>query len=480
MTEITVTTLDGGHVRLPAERLAQLKAELRGQACLPGEPGYAEACTIWNAMIERQPALAIRAAGPGDVVRAVGLARELNALLAVRGGGHNIAGNALCDGGLLLDLSQMRAVRVDPAARRAWVEPGATLGDVDRETQTHALAVPTGVNSTTGIAGLTLGGGFGWITRKYGLTIDNLLSADVVTSDGRFLRASAGENAELFWALRGGGGNFGVVTAFEFALHPVGPQVLSGLIVHPFEHAEELLRAYRKLVAEAPEELTLWVVMRQAPPLPFLPTEVHGKNIFIFALCHVGDMAAGERAVAPLRALGTPIADVVSPHSFVGWQAAFDPLLTAGARNYWKSHDLLELSDAAIGKLVQRAAPFASPECEVFIAHVGGAMTRVPTEATAFPQRKPHFVMNVHGRWREKADDTANVGWARGIFDAMAPHAADTGYVNFMPADEKGAVKRAYGPQQARLAEVKARFDPDNRLRVNHNIQPARSKSAAA
>src|SRR5262249_30606272 len=283
------------------------------------------------------------------------------------------------EGVLLIDLSLMKSVRIDPISRTARVEPGATLADFDKEAQAFALATPVGINSTTGVAGLTLGGGFGWTTRKFGLTIDNLISADVVTADAKLVRASANENPDLFWALRGGGGNFGVVASFVFKLHPLGPEVLSGLIVHPMEKAGELLPAFRRIADEAPDELTTWVVMRKAPPLPFLPGEWHGKDVLVFAACYAGDIKEGERAMKGLRSLGKPIADVISPHPFTGWQTTFDPLLTAGARNYWKSHDFNDLSDAAIKVIVEGVRTLPTPESEIFIAHIGGAMARIPT-----------------------------------------------------------------------------------------------------
>jgi FAD/FMN-containing dehydrogenase len=455
--------------------LSALQAGLRGKMLNQLVPGYDEARTIWNAMIDRKPALIVQCAGAADVMQAVRFAIEHKLPLAIRGGGHNIAGNAVCDDGLVIDLSKMKSVRVDPAAQRAWVEPGATLADLDKETQAFGLAVPTGVNSTTGIAGLTLGGGFGWITRKYGLTIDNLLSADIVTADGQLMRASATENPDLFWAIRGGGGNFGVVTSFEFKLHKLGTQVLSGLVVHPFEDAERVLKDYRRLVASAPEELTCWVVMRKAPPLPFLPEEWHGREVLVLAMCYAGDLAQGEKATAELRKLGKPIVDVVAPNPFAGWQQAFDPLLTPGARNYWKSHDFIELSDPAIAVLLQAVRQLPGPECEVFIAHVGGAAGRVAADATAFPQRSSHFVMNVHSRWREASMDKACTDWARKLFDAAAPHSAGTAYVNFMPADEAERVQVAYGANYARLAQVKRRYDPTNVFRMNQNVVPASS-----
>ena len=304
MSSITLKTMDNGTTMLSPETVAGLRGKLRGTVALAGEDGYETARTIWNATVDRRPGLVVRCLGAADVIEAVKLARDHKLLVAVRGGGHNIAGNAVCDGGLLIDLSPMKSVRVDPAARTARVEPGATLADFDKEAQSFALATPLGINSTTGVAGLTLGGGFGWTTRKLGLTIDNLLSADVVTAEGKLVRASDSENQDLFWALRGGGGNFGVVTSFEFRLHQIGPEVLSGLIVHPLEKAGELLPGFRRIAMEAPDELTTWVVMRKAPPLPFLPAEWHGKEVLIFAACYCGDMKEGEKAVAALRALG--------------------------------------------------------------------------------------------------------------------------------------------------------------------------------
>ena len=335
MTNARVAS-EGSNSRFDVTALTSLRSGLRGPVCFKGEAGYDEARSIWNAMIDRSPDIVVRCAGAADVIRALRFAKDHDLPIAVRGGGHNIAGNAVADGGLLIDLSPMKSVRVDPRARRAWVGPGATLGDVDRETQAFGLAVPTGINSTTGIGGLTLGGGFGWLTRPFGMTIDNLVAADVITADGELTHASVSKNPDLFWAIRGGGGNFGVVTSFEFALSPVGPEVFSGLIVHPLANAEALLQGFRQVTAAAPDELTVWSVMRKAPPLPFIPAEWHGREVLIFAACFVGSMAAGEKAVQPLRRLGQPIADVLGPHPFVGWQAAFDPLLTPGARNYWK------------------------------------------------------------------------------------------------------------------------------------------------
>ncbi len=474
MTSTTFRNCDGGTAVVPVETLRALGEQLRGSLCFPGDAGYEDARTIWNAMIDKRPAAVLRAAGTADVIRGVKLAKEHRLLLAVRSGGHNIAGNAVCDGGLMIDLSLLRSVRVDPSARTARVEPGATLGDVDRECQAFGLATPVGINSTTGIAGLTLGGGFGWLSRTYGLTADNLLAADVVTADGALLHASEKENPDLFWGIRGGGGNLGVVTSFEFRLHPVGPEVVAGLIVHPFSEAREVLRAYRELVARAPEGMTCWVVLRKAPPLPFLPPEVHGTEVVVLALCHAGDIASGEKAAAPFRAIGKPIADVVGPHPFVGWQSAFDPLLTPGRRNYWKSHDFLELQDGLLDALLDAVRRLPSPECEIFIANLGGAINRVPAGATAYPHRDVQFVINVHTRWSEPSQDAACIAWARAFYDAAAPFATGGVYVNFMPEDEAGRVRAgAYGRNYDRLAKLKARYDPGNLFRLNQNVAPS-------
>jgi len=471
---MALQTHDTNRGGVPSEALDDLRAGLRGALCLPGEPGYEEARTLWNAMIDRRPAVVVRAQGAADVIRAVGFARTHGLRLAVKGGGHNIAGNAVVENGLMLDLSPMKSVRVDPAARAARVEPGALLSDFDHEAQAFGLATPLGINSTTGVAGFTLGGGFGWLSRKHGLTVDNLLAVDIVTADGRLLHAGESENADLFWAVRGGGANFGVVTSFEFRLHPVGPQVISGLIVHPIENARALLEGYRRFAATAPDEVTVWTVLRKAPPLPFLPAEVHGTDILVFAACAIGDPREAERALAPLRALGTPIADVIGPHPFAGWQQAFDPLLTPGARNYWKSHSFHQLEDGFIDLLLDAARRLPTPECEIFLAHLGGAINRRPADATAYPHRDVEFIMNIHTRWRDAAMDDLCIGRTREIFDAAAAYATGGVYVNFMPEDEAGRVRAgAYGDNYARLAKLKRSYDPENLFRMNQNVQPA-------
>ncbi|MFO1153273.1 MAG: FAD-binding oxidoreductase [Rhodospirillales bacterium] len=473
MSSVQLATLADGIADISADTLTALRGQLRGSLLTADDPGYDEARSVWNAMIDKRPGLIVRCAGVADVLAAIRFARDHRLLISVKGAGHNIAGSAVCDGGLMLDLSPMKSVYVDPWNRTARVEPGVTLSEFDREAQAFGLATPLGINSTTGVAGLTLGGGFGWLSRSLGYTIDNLLSVELVSAAGELVRASQDENADLFWGLRGGGGNLGVATSFSFRLHPVGPQLLAGLIVYPFDQAGDILRRYRAFVAEAPEQLTVWSVLRKAPPLPFLPADVHGKEVVVLALAYTGAVAAGERLIEPLRHFGTPVGEHVEPLPFTAWQAAFDPLLTPGARNYWKSHDFAELSDSALDLIIEYAGKLPTPECEIFIAHLGGVAGRVAADATAYPHRNARFILNVHTRWREAAEDDACIDWARSFFDATAPHATGGVYVNFLTADEQDRVRAAYGANYDRLASLKAKYDPGNLFQVNFNVRPA-------
>ncbi len=457
-------------------KLEELKDNFRGKILLPSDDGYESARKIWNAMIDKHPALIARCATTSDVVLAVNFARDNGLILAVRGGGHNIAGNAMCDDGIVIDLSQMKAASVDPNARRVTIEGGATLADLDAATQAHGLATPIGINSTTGIAGLTLGGGFGWLSRKFGMTIDNLESVEVVTAAGEVVRASATERPDLFWALRGGSGNFGVVTRFEFRLHPVGPDVLSGLIVYPISQAKRVLQQYREFIAKAPEDLSVWPVLRQAPPLPFLPAEVHGKGVIVLALLYAGDPKQGEPFIEPLRKFGTPSWEHVGVQPYAAWQKAFDPLLTPGARNYWKSHNFSTLEDGLFDVVIEYVDKLPSPESEIFFGALGGATTQPAPDSAAYAHRDALFVMNFHGRWEDPADDERCIRWARDFFNASAPFASGGVYVNFLTADEGVRVRTAYGPNYDRLAQVKRKYDPGNLFRMNQNIKPAGKK----
>ena len=473
MPELRIQTRGGETTMLASREIERLASMLRGDVAVAGTPPYEETRHIWNRMAERRPALFARCRSASDVLRAIRFAREHDLLVSVRGGGHNIGGNALVENGMVIDLSPMRATRVDPLRRVARAEGGVTLGEFDRDTQTFSMATPLGINSTTGIAGLTLGGGYGWLSRSLGLTVDNLLSADVVTADGAFITASEQENSDLFWALRGGGGNFGIVTSFEYRLHPVGADVLAGLIVHPFDDAPELLRRYRDVVQASPDALSAWVVMRQAPPLPVLPAAVHGTKVLVIAVCYAGDLAAGERALRPLRAIGTPHADVVGPTSYLSFQTAFDPLLAPGARNYWKTRNFSTLPDQLIDTLVAQVGELPGPQSEIILAQLGGAISRKAEDATAYMGRTAQFVMNVHARWDDDGADDRFVAWARGVFSATEPFAAGGAYVNFLTQEEGGRVREAYGSNYDRLAAIKAKYDPMNVLRINQNIVPA-------
>jgi FAD/FMN-containing dehydrogenase len=450
-----------------------LKAKIRGAVLQPKDPGFDDARRIWNATIDRRPAVIVRCAGTADVIAAVAFARDNGLLLAVRGGGHNIAGSAVCNDGLVVDLSQMKSVRIDPAAKRAFVEPGATLADFDQEAQAFGLATPLGINSTTGVAGLTLGGGFGWISRKYGTTVDNLVSAEIVTADGKWQRVNAREHADLFWAIRGGGGNFGVVTLFEFQLHSVGPEVVGGLVVYPLEQAKDVLRQYRDLTDTMSDDFTVWVVMRLAPPLPFLPAEVHGKPVIVLAACYIGPAEGAARAIEPLRHCGTPYGEHLGPMPFAAWQKAFDPLLAPGSRNYWKSHNFTELKEGMFDVLIRFAGTLPSPQTEIFIGQMGGQTNRIAPDATAYATRDSNFIMNIHGRWSEASDDDKCTAWARQLFDAMTPFALGSVYVNFLTQDEGDRVKAAYGPNYERLVRIKTQYDPQNVFRHNQNIRPS-------
>lgn len=461
MTTLAATTID------------ELKRHIGGQVILPHDSAYEAARRIWNAMIDKHPALIVRCASTSDVLRSVNFARDNGLPLAVRGGGHNIAGNAMCDDGLVIDLSQMKTAKVDPGSRRVTIEGGATLADLDAATQAHGLATPVGINSTTGVAGLTLGGGFGWLSRKYGMTIDNLESAEVVTAAGEVVHASATEHPDLFWAIRGGSGNFGVVTHFEYRLHDVGPEIMSGLIVYPLSEAKQVLQHYREFMAKAPDELSVWAVLRKAPPLPFLPEEVHGKEMIALAVFYAGDPNQAEPLIAPLHKFGTTLGAHIGVQPYIAWQQAFDPLLAPGARNYWKSHNFSMLNDKLFDAVIEYIEKLPSSQCEIFFGAIGGATSRPTPDSAAYAHRDAKFVMNVHGRWDDPADDERCIQWARDFFNASAPFASGGVYVNFLTADEGDRVRDAYGPNYDRLAKVKRKYDPTNLFRVNQNIRPA-------
>ena len=458
--------------RIGEATVAEFAVGLRGTAVRPGDEDYDLERTVWNGAHDRRPALIVRCAGVADVIRTVDLARTEGLPLAVRGGGHSIPGFSTVDGGIVLDLSRMRGIQVDPTRRTAAAQAGCTWKDLDAETQQFGLATTGGLVSSTGIAGFTTGGGIGWLMRKHGLASDNLVGADVVTADGQLVHASPSDHPDLFWGLRGGGGNFGVVTSFEFQLHQVGPTVFSGLAFYPADEAEQVLRGYRAACATAPDELTTLVNLTTAPPVPFLPESVHGKPIIGIGGCWSGDLDAGVDATAPFRSLGTVIADVFAPTPYAGWQQALDPLYPRGIYNYFRSAFLRTVDDASLRVLLDSFATVPTPLTEIHLQHLGGAVGRVPADATAFALRDQEFIVNVVAR-TPNADGFADVvDWARGVTSALGPDAGT--YVNFTGESTAAVVRASYPPDTyERLVELKNAYDPDNLFRLNQNIVPS-------
>ena len=455
--------------------IEKFKASRGGELIQPNDEGYDDARKVWNAMIDKRPALIARCSGTVDVITAVNFAREQGLLLSVRGGGHNIAGTALCDDGLTIDLSGMKGLHVDLKTRTVRAQPGCRLGDLDRETQVFGLVVPAGIVTDTGIAGLTLGGGFGWLTRRYGYTCDNLLSADVVTADGSFLTASKKENSDLFWGLRGGGGNFGIVTSFEYQAYPLGPQVTAGIVIHPMEKASEVVGFFREFSADAPEELCCLLTLRLAPAAPFLPKEVHGKPIVGIAVCHSGSPEDGERAIRPLKEFGDPLGDIIAPKPFVVHQTLFDVAMAPGRHYYWKSEYLPEFSEAAGGVLMDHAAKITSPHSSILLFQLGGALARFGETDTPAGNRNAAYVLNVAASWEDSEQTDEQVTWARGCWSAMQQFSTGGVNVNFLTGEEGNQrVRAAYGAANYdRLVGLKNKYDPQNMFRLNQNIPPS-------
>jgi len=446
------------------EALQSFRNRLRGQVILPGDDSYDDARRIWNAMVDKRPALIVRCAGVSDVIDGIEFAQVNGLRAAVRGGGHNIAGNALCDGGLVIDLSPMKSVRVEPGARRVRAEPGVVWGEFDRETQMFGLATTGGVVSTTGIAGLTLGGGVGWLHAMYGLSADNLISADVILADGRLLTAREDENEDLFWALRGGGGNFGVVTSFEYRLHPLD-KVLAGPVFHPAERAFDVLRFYRDFIATLPDELSVYA--------GFL-TDPEGNGLIGLVSCYVGPVEEGERLVRPVREFGPPVADMVAPIPYTALQTMFDGAFPPGRQNYWKSGFLADLSDEALRIVVDYAAAMPSPTSMVMIENYHGAYSRVGPSETPYNNRDAHYDLLILASWADPAESDKNVGWARSFYEAVRPYLADKAFPNLMGQDEiEDRDRQAYGANSARLTEVKSKYDPTDFFRPNLNVKPS-------
>ena len=453
--------------------IQELRESIRGELITPTDAGYDEARAIWNGMIDKRPALIIRAAGVADVIAAVEFASSQDLELAVRGGGHSLPGFSTTDGGVVIDLSPMKGIRVDPERMRVVAQAGATWHDLDHETQAFGLAVTGGLISSTGIAGFTLGGGIGWLMRKYGLSADNLVAADMVTADGRLVHASEHENAELFWGLRGGGGNFGVVTSFEFELHRVGPTILAGPIFFPGEQAEQILRGYRAYTADLPDEMTTLVNLTTAPPAPFLPEAVHGKKIVAVVGVYAGAPDAGRELADGLRALGTPIVDLLGPMPYTTLQSLLDPLWAPGVRNFFKAGYLNAVSDETIESMVKAHGSTISPMSEIHLHHVGGAVARVPADATAYGERAAPYLTNIIARWADAATDTAQIDWARGLYSAIEPATTGGSYVNFMSVGDD-RIEATYGAAKfERLSRLKDAWDPGNLFHLNQNIRPA-------
>lgn len=454
-----------------------LERSLRGTLLLPGDVGYEESRTVWNDMIDRRPSVIARCIGSADVITCVKFARENDILLSIKGGGHNIAGLATVDGGMMLDLSLMRGVWVDPHKKVARAQAGCLLGDVDRETQVHGLATVLGFVSLTGIAGLTLGGGFGYLTRRWGWTSDNVLGMNVVTADGRSVRTSVDENADLFWGLRGGGGNFGVVTYIDYALYPVGPEIVGGIVAWPASEAPRVLELYRTLTETAPPELTLVAIMRPAPPAPWLPDEMHGKPIVALLACHSGEPEDGEKDVAPIKSFGKPVGDVLVRRPYQQMQSLLDGTQPKGRRYYWKSEYLPRIEPSLCEKVIEHAARIRSPHSAVILFHIEGSLNRLEEDHSPVGNRDARYVLNVAGSWEQAGEDSANVEWARDAWSDMKSFSTGGTYINFLTEDEgPERIREAFGRGLERLAGVKAKWDPRNMFRTNRNIKPDGSK----
>ena len=475
MADIAAVTVGGRETDLPSSAVDEFASGLRGELIRPGDPGYEPARQIWNGVIDRRPALVARCAGVEDVVAAVNFANDNELLLAVRGGGHGVAGHALCEGGLVIDLSQMRAVEVDPEGQTAHAQGGCTLGDVDRETQRHRLATPLGVVTETGIAGLTLSGGLGHLRRKHGLSCDNLVSAQVVTADGSLLTARDSENEDLFWALRGGGGNFGVVTSFEYRLHPVGPDVFVGFVFYRAADAKEVLQSCERYLSEASEDVSPVAFFGRVPEAEEFPPGSHGEPYLTVLVLHPGDPAEGERILRPLREIADPIADLSATMAYTDAQAILDEDYPDGWRYYWKSLNVPELSDELIERLAEHAAAAPSPHSTIDIWYQGGAMARVGEEETAFANRGEPYLLGLEANWEEESGSDENVAWVRDVFADMRSFSSGGIYLNFPGFLEEGEqlLHEGYGKNYERLAEVKTKYDPTNLFRLNANIKPS-------
>ncbi|CAN5726569.1 FAD-binding oxidoreductase [soil metagenome] len=453
--------------------LADLQAHVRGPLVRPADPEYNAARSGWNARFDRHPGAILRCRGTADVMAAVNFAREHRLPLAVRGGGHDFAGHSVLDGGLMIDLSPMKGIHVDPTGRTARVQPGVTWGELDHEAQAFGLATTGGTVSTVGVAGYTLGGGTGYLARRHGLAVDNLMGADLVTADGNLIRADETTNADLFWALRGGGGNFGVVTSFEYRLHPVGPEIMAGQIVHPLDAAKDALALYRSFMAEAPDEVTAYPFFLRLPPIEAIPPQLHGKPGLILVMAHTGSVAEGGNALQPLTDFGDPILSAVQPMPYAAAQQMFDAGMPKGNRRYSRAQYFREIPDGAIDTLVEWAGRLQGPFTTAYFEPMGGAINRIESGATAFPHRSTSYSFHLVADWTDPAHDEEIMEWADGFHAAMAEHTAGGVYVNLLSENEGERIREAYGENYRKLARIKAAWDPHNLFRRNQNIEPA-------
>lgn len=468
-----IKTREGHEIELEQDKLDNLRMQLQGQVLLPGNAGYEISRTVWNAMIDRKPSIVVRCLGIADVINCVKFVRENDLLLCIKGGGHNIAGLATADGALMLDMSLMRGVWVDSQRKIAHAQAGCLLADVDREAQLHGLAAVLGFVSLTGIAGLTLGGGFGYLTRRWGWTADNVISMDVVTADARLVKTSIHENPDLFWGLRGGGGNFGVVTDIEYKLYPVGPEIVGGLVAWPGNDAPKVLELYRTLAENAPPELTLVTLMRLAPPAPWLPKEWHGKLIVGLLACYTGKPEEGEKIVAPIKSFGKPIGDVMIRRPYIQMQSLLDATQPKGRRYYWKSEYLSHIEPELYTKIIENSSNICSPHSAIILFQIGGALNELDQDYSPVGNRDARYVLNISGSWERAEEDKANIEWARETWKDLKSFSTGGTYINFLTEDEgPERTENALGSALKHLAEVKMKWDPDNMFCTNRNIKP--------
>ncbi len=467
------TALDGGQVEIGTEMLDNLKLRLRGKVIIAGGSNYNECRTVWNAMIDKKPSVVVRCLGTADVIECIRFAKEHRLLLSIKGGGHNIAGLAITDGGIMLDMSLMRGVWVDHQRKVAHAQAGCLLGDVDRETQVAGLAAVLGFVSATGIAGLTLGGGFGYLTRRWGWTTDNIVSMNIVTAEGRLIRACNDENEDLFWGLRGGGGNFGVVTSIDYLLHPVGPEIIGGIVAWPVSEARGVFELYRNLVISAPSELTLVLIIRRAPVVVWLPNEIHGKLIVAILACYSGTPGAGEKVVSPIKAFGRPVGDILTRRSYIEMQSLLDRTQPNGRRNYWKSEYLSGIEPSLGEKLITHAAKITSPHSSVILFQIEGALNNIRDDLSATGNRNAHYILNLLGSWEKEDDDKLNIEWAQEAWNDLKSFSTGGNYINFQTEDEGSErMKAALGKGLHKLVSIKTKWDPGNMFRSNRNIKP--------